>query len=473
MFVNWIEDSKYNQIYKLFENESKDKDDNIDNVIKYSETFLKSINNLDDLFEIYKESDEYQDSCDDDDEKLLKNPANPQFKCNLYWIYDEFLSKISNNKKAYTFIKEEYLKEKVQYQPFASYYNKGLLSECKTSVCSKRAESKVASYVPLTYSKSPFYTKWYKFIRYKWDVWITIDSYEKYKQIFNEDKITDYKYYFDLNNAFSFEEENYIEKENLHKVALNPNLYLHAFIRWIKDKSEKYQINVYWDWFNWVIYDENKKEFDKEVVTSIWNYLSHDVVTKKVITDLKLINNSENDVYWFYRNWVRISWDDDKIYKYNIIPWIEAYSQFWTNTTFSQNLINYINNIKLWDMLKNNISDFKNLNKDDISNYDLLLSRSLENNLGFTPEQKIVFDKFFYSIYLSNLLETYYNNKNINLNKQLSSEIFNYEDLYKNLSTDDYIAKIYKDVILYNLWYIDEDRASTIFSSIFIEKDNS
>ena len=446
-----------NQIFSMFEDKrlnNEDDDDleeNEQRIIDESTSFMNRLDNREHLFELYKESKEYQESCDKDTERLLKHPVDKDFKCSLYSIYDEFLNKVTNNEQVYTFIKEEYLKELVQDEPFYSYYNMSLLDKCDWTICSVNrwnddyASYSSSSYVPLEYNDSP-YKKTFNFFSLNW----SDKTYSNYSNVYKSDIINDYTYFFDLNKSFSFEEENFLEIDDnygLHKISLNPNIYLHSFIRGIKDKSNKYQINVYWNGFKWVNNTLVKKDVDKEIITDLNTFLLNHISNKKVISDLKTNIKATDNI------WYKLRAHPEYLRYYNIIPAIESYSKLWTDATVNNNLINYIDNIKLWNILLK--ITWQSLNREILSNYDVLVKNSETDSL--LKIENNILDKYFYSIYVINLLENHYNNNNVNIENNLLNNINNLEDIKHGLSETDDVAWLYKDVLLYTWGYMSND----------------
>jgi len=51
-----------------------------------------------------------------------------------------------------------------------------------------------------------------------------------------------------------------------------------------------------------------------------------------------------------------------------------------------------------------------------------------------------ILDKYFYSIYVINLLENHYNNNNVNIENNLLNNINNLEDIKHGLSETDDVA---------------------------------
>jgi len=430
--IEWLTKSDLS-LYKILEDERKtDKKDNQWSMNFWLKDLFVDLNNNNKIFEKYKETKEYSENCNDN-ETLKWNAINTNFKCSLSWIYDEFMSKLSADKQSYYFIKEEYLKEKVDIEPFNSYYNPSILDNCNDSyICSEDRDGSVSTYVPLEYNISPLKSQNSNFIKInEWTT--TISSFTDYYKNVNPDTIWDFSYNFDLNKSFSYEEENYNPILDLHTVYLNPNLYLHSFIRWVKEKSNKYQINVYWTWFNGILNEWIKKELEKEYIWKLNNFLINNVSNKKVVYDLL------NVLTW---NW---SW-----IKYDITNNLLDFSKYWTTNTTNNNLFNYVDNVKLWSIVSKVTGN--TLNRDNLSNYNLTFSKEYIDNLP--QEKKRIIERFLYWIYVLNLLSEHYNTTNNNIETDLLNNVNNYNDLLNSVSDTDIVAKLYKDVLLLNWWYL-------------------
>lgn len=450
---------------------------NIETVLKNSNLFFLYDSNLDYLFWKYKETKEYTDSCNPNTETLLNSPLNNNFKCSLDSIYDEFLTNITNNKQYYYYIKEEYLKEKVRDQPFYSYYNDFSQIKDHLDFVSWEINSKLSSnkYVPLNNSR--YYA-------------ISQDSpYMSHYQKVNIDntKINDFTYFFDLNKSFSFQSENYLSNINLHTIPLNPNLYLHAFIAGIKKRNTDYTVNVYGNWFKGVNNSENKKVLEKNYMNDLWTFILNKVTNKKVLDDLK-------DVTILNKLWVM---------SFDIFPIIKDYSQFLTNVTVWNNIENYINNVTF----SNSIESITNesFNNDAISNYDLLIKQyKVNKNSGIVSDKRKqdilrqhlkdsfwfeetlkhlltweslskdltdgrwrLMNKYWYSIYVLQLLDQHYKEEWIYINQLISGNVNSYESLVDSLIQKewkwDIVAQLYKDVLLYTWWYMDKSDFSKIY----------
>lgn len=437
-----------NQLFNMLENKEYDNNNpyeyvkNVQRMNTHMNSFLQKTDNLDNLWELYKETVEYKDNCDINSELLLSNAKDRSFKCNLYGIYDEFFEKLSKNPDFYTFIKEEYLKESIQDEPFASVYDFWILDRCDTTICSNRSKSRVSNFVPYSYTfhRNKIPTDIYNNSIYKKYIGKNINNYTTLDWLYGNSEIKDYTYFYDLNKSFSFEEENYIRENdlNLHKVHFNPNVYLYSFVNTIKEKNNKYQITVYDEWFKWLNNNVNKKEYEKELLNDISNFLINELTNKKVIDDFKSVTNYKENQ------------------EYNIIPAIEKYSDFWAKTTVSNNINNYIDNVNL-----SNTINWNSINRDWLSNNDIHIKDNTFFLEWMNSDEKNILNKYFYAIYLVWLIEDHYKNNNLLLEKNALYNLSTYEDMSKDMLSNDIVWNLYKDVFLYNIWYMANDDINT------------
>lgn len=466
-----VELSPYqSQLFDMFYDDSVFWDNDQDDLIKdwtqiqyqdnTTEKTVQNIfynNNIDWLEEIwakYKEQDVYQNNCNEETERHLKWSDN-NFACSKKEIYNEFINKLTANKKYYYFIKEEYLKESIQDEEFLSYYNEWILGDCsKYNICenseniSDKASVNKYKFVPLDYNLYKYRLPIYQ-TSYFSDI---VNNHKNLNNVKWNESIIDFSYTLDLNKTFSYSKDDYNLYLDLHTVSINPNIYLHSFISWIKEKENKYVINFFWKWLNWIFSDKNKSTFEKNYINKLNYFLAEKVSWYKLLIDSYYSMNPN---------------DKSKLNK-----WLKDYDVFHSNyylssyiswTTISNNLEDYIDNKSIYKLLWN---EYKNINNIDISIYDINIPKWIIDKYYISEWQKTVFEKYLYSISLAQNIKTEQDKIIKDVSNNITSvKIFDFEN--KTLRYDKKDIMFLKDTLLYNMWYLWSDHKTWTWFSLW------
>lgn len=363
-----------NQVYDLFYNPDK--------------------NNLDVVWNAYTQLPEYQSTCID------KTMIDDDIFCSKEDVYKEFLDIITQTPKYYNFIKEEYLQEEIQDEPFFSYYNWRNLKKCDYWNCvSQWTTASSDKFLSPVYSKYKYRLPIHQQTYDAWDRELSMSDNDTYNNNVLEwnSVIKDYTYNLNLNKAFSYKPENYSYKLDLHTIAINPNVYLYSFMKWMEEKKDKYRLNFYWSWFDSVLAKINKKHFEAEFFRKT-NYYFSDVSlfrlysdTYKILTLLAEVNN----------NYAKNVTNEFITGDYSLLKWNYLFQKYISNTTVWDNIESYINNIHTNKTISE-IYKIDELNKDNINSLNLInINKSKIKNFYWNKEERIrLINRLLHSIYL-------------------------------------------------------------------------
>jgi|GEM_PF-5906410 len=134
---------------------------------------------------------------------------------------------------------------------------------------------------------------------------------ESKNKYYGDRKINDKTYFFNINDAFSFEEDIYNKEKNLHELYLNPNIYLYSFFHYTKKYNTAYNINISNE--NRLMFYPStveKSDIDTNYLYSYSDFISLNILNEMILSQYRNVYTSFRDYCYKNDTWTSYNCPD-------------------------------------------------------------------------------------------------------------------------------------------------------------------